>query len=197
MTSTSTSYYSRDELPDLGLASFGDDVLISRNACIYAADRVHVGSHVRIDDFVLIAGGSSADVLIGNHVHVAAHAALFGGGGLVIEDFVGVSGRTSVYSVTDDYGGEVLTNPTVPGEFKRVISAPVVLRRHALVGAANVILPGVTMGEGAATGAMSLVTHDLDAWGMYVGVPARFLRHRSRDLLALEHALLLREVHDE
>jgi len=184
-----TSYYSREELPSLGLASCGVDVLISRKTSLYAPERLHVGNHVRIDDFVVITCGQDQHVRIGDHVHVAAHAALFGDGGIVLEDFVGVSGRTSIYSATDDYGGDVLTNPTVPPHLKRVIRGRVLLCRHVVVGAGSVILPGVTVGEGSATGAMTLVNGDLDPWGIYVGVPARLLRPRSRGLLACEAEL--------
>ena len=188
-----TNYYSGDELRDLQLASCGTDVLVSRKASIYGPEHVHIGDHVRIDDFVVIAGGPDQDVVLGNHVHVAAHAALYGGGGLVLGDFVGVSGRSSVYSVTDNYDGTVLTNPTVPDEYKRVIRARVVVGRHVVMGAGSVVLPGVTIGEGCATGAMTLVNRDLEPWGIYIGVPARLLKARSRNLLALESALLAEE----
>jgi galactoside O-acetyltransferase len=184
-----TSYYSSEELGGLGLASCGTDVLISRHSVIYRADRICVGNHVRIDDFVLLTGGDATEVRIGDHVHIAAHAALYGGGGLVLEDFVGVSAQTAIYSITDDYSGEVLTNPTVPSRFTRVIRQRVVLRRHVVVGAGSIVLPGVTIGEGSATGAMTLVNRDLDPWGIYVGAPARLLRPRSRGLLAAEAEL--------
>ena len=178
-----TSYYTQDEILGLGLGACGDDVLISRKTSIYAPERLFIGSHVRIDDFVLIACGSGEGIRMGNHVHVAAQVALFGDGGIVLEDFVGVSGRSSIYSATDDYGGDVLTNPTVPEHLKRVIRRRVVLGRHVVVGAGSTILPGVTIGEGSATGAMTLVNSDLEPWGIYVGAPARLLRPRARGLL--------------
>jgi galactoside O-acetyltransferase len=145
---------------------------------------------VRIDDFVVLTSGSDGEVRIGNHVHIAAHAALFGGGGIILEDFTSLSGRVSVYSATDGYGGEALTNPTVPSQYTSVLKAPVVLRRHSLVGAASVLLPGVTLDEGCAVGAMSLVNRDLASWGLYVGVPARRIRDRSQALLEMERGLL-------
>jgi len=184
-----TFYLSAEELDRLGFASHGADVHVSRNATIIRADRISLGSHVRIDDFVVITCTDGFAVHIGDHTHIGAHAALFGTGGLVLEDFVGVSGRTSIYTTTDDYGGDMLTNPTVPPRFTRVIRQRVVLRRHVVVGAACVVLPGVTIGEGSATGAMTLVNRSLDPWGIYVGVPARLLRPRSRELLLREAEL--------
>lgn len=38
-----------------------------------------------------------------------------------------------------------------------------------LIGGNSVILPGVTIGEGASVGAGSVVTKDLEPWGVYVG----------------------------
>ncbi len=171
----------------MGLAACGEHVLISRRASVYGADRLYVGHRVRIDDFALIT--CDGEVRISDHVHIAAHAALYGGGGIVLEDFVTVSGRSSVYSVTDDYGGDFMTNPTVPADLTGAVRRPVVLRRHVVVGAGSIVLPGVTIEEGSVTGAMTLVNRSLDAWGIYIGVPARLLRPRGRGLLAREATL--------
>jgi dTDP-4-amino-4,6-dideoxy-D-glucose acyltransferase len=186
------AYLSDEELDALGLTHRGADVRVSRKASVYGAEWLSAGDHVRIDDFALVSCGEPG-VRLGDHVHIAAHAALYGGGGIVVEDFVTVSGRSSLYSVSDDYGGEVMTNPTVPERFTGVQRSPVTLERHVVIGAGCVVLPGVTVGEGSTTGAMTLVNRDLPAWGMYVGVPARLLRPRSRGLLALEAELLADE----
>jgi galactoside O-acetyltransferase len=39
-------------------------------------------------------------------------------------------------------------------------------------------------------GALSLVTRSLEAWGVYVGAPARRVKTRSKKLLELEKELL-------
>lgn len=192
--SARTGFHLPEELESLGLASWGDDVLISRRASVYGASRVHVGDHVRIDDFAVITAGPDERVRIGSHVHIAAHSALYGGGGITLDDFVTVSGRTSIYSVTDDYGGEVMTNPTVPHEYTRVVRRRVRVGRHVVIGAGCVVMPGVTIGEGSAIGAMTFVPHSLEPWGVYIGVPARLLRARSRLLLSLEEALVAEEA---
>jgi dTDP-4-amino-4,6-dideoxy-D-glucose acyltransferase len=55
-----------------------------------------------------------------------------------------------------------------------------------VVGAGSIVLPGVTLQEGSAVGALSLVKSDCEAFGLYAGVPARRLGERKRDLLELE-----------
>ena len=47
-------YLSRAQLAELGLASYGEDVLISDRCSIYGAASISLGSHVRIDDFTII-----------------------------------------------------------------------------------------------------------------------------------------------
>jgi galactoside O-acetyltransferase len=188
-----TSFLAPDELAELGLGSCGERVSVSRKASIYCPSHIHLGCDVRVDDFSVITAGPDAVVRIGNHVHIAAHAALFGGGGIVMEDFSGVSSRVSVYSVTDDYSGEFLTNPTVPKVLAGVTAEPVVLEQHVVVGAGTVILPGVRICIGSAVGALSLVNEDLPPWGLYAGIPARLVRPRSQRLLDLARRLLDQE----
>lgn len=183
---TYTSFMTASEVEDLGLGSHGHTVLISRFASIHHPERIHVGSNVRIDDFAVLTTGDSGRIDIGSYVHIAAFAALFGGGGIAVESYVGISARATVYSTNDDYSGAHLTNPTVLSEYTGVTFAPVSLRKHALIGAHSVVLPGVCVGEGVAVGALSLVDRPLEAWGIYAGIPAKYLKARSQALLSLE-----------
>jgi galactoside O-acetyltransferase len=166
----------------------GDDVRIDEDARLFGAERISIGSHVRIDAFAVISAGAGG-IVIGDHVHIAAHVFMSGAARIEIGDFAGVSGRVSIYSSNDDYSGESLTGPTVPEEFRGVTSAPVTIGRHAIVGAGTVILPGVTIGTGAAVGAQSLVRRDVADFTIVGGVPARVLGERSRRLLELEQRL--------
>lgn len=185
-TMANTSFLTASEVGRLGLGGLGETVLISRFASIHHPERINLGSNVRIDDFVVLSTGDSGHIDIGDHVHIAAFAALFGGGGIAIENYVGVSARSTVYSTNDDYSGAHLTNPTVPAEYTGVSFAQVRLCKHALIGAHCVILPGVCLGEGVAVGALSLVDRSLEAWGIYAGIPVGFVKPRSRALLSLE-----------
>lgn len=179
------SFYSPDELAKLGLRSYGENVLISRNASVYNAGAIDLGSHVRIDDFCVLSAGAGG-IAIGSFVHVAVYASMIGAGRIRLEDYSCLSGRVAVYSSSDDFSGEHLTNPMVPDEYRGVRSATVVVQRHALVGAGSIVLPGVTIGEGAAIGAMSLVRGDCEPFSIYAGVPAKRIKSRTSRLLELE-----------
>ncbi len=179
------SFYSLDELAKLGLRSYGENVLISRKASLYNAGAIDIGSHVRIDDFCVLSAGTGG-ISIGNFVHVAVYASMIGAGRISLGDYSGLSGRVAIYSSNDDYSGGHLTNPTVPTKYRGVTSADVIIERHVIIGAGSVVLPGVSIGEGAAIGALSLVRADCEAFGVYSGNPARRLNTRKRDLLAFE-----------
>ena len=178
-----SSFYSREELNGLGFAHVGENVLVSKKASIYGAQNITIGNNVRIDDFVILSG----KITIGDYVHIAAYAALFAGdAGIELHDFTGVSSRVTIYAISDDYSGEAMTNPMVPDEVRNVIKGKVVLKKHALIGASSLVLPGVTFEEGAATGACSLITKSCDEWSLYVGTPAKKIKDRSRKILELE-----------
>lgn len=177
------SFYSVDELRELGFKSIGENVLISRKASIYSTYKICIGDNVRIDDFCILSG----KINIGNYVHIAAYTAMFGGEkGIVMQDFSGLSSRVSVYAATDDYSGSAMTNPMVPDKYRKVFSGEVILERHVIVGAGSVVLPGVVLKEGGSFGALSLITRSSEPWSVNAGIPAKRIKERSRELLEFE-----------
>jgi acetyltransferase-like isoleucine patch superfamily enzyme len=180
-----TSFYTSAELAELGLRKFGENVLISRKASIYAPQNIEIGSHVRIDDFCVISAGGG--ITIGNYVHIAPFCGLYGGSGIEMADFSGLASRVALYSESDDFMGDSLTNPMIPMDYKPAYErGKISVGRHVIVGTGVTILPGITLAEGASVGAHSLVSKDCEEWGFYFGTPAKLLKARSRNLLALE-----------
>jgi galactoside O-acetyltransferase len=182
------SFYTEIELAGLGLASFGKDCKISRYARLYNPHNITLGNCVRVDDFCVLSAGSR--ISLGSHVHIAAHSLLTGASLIELDDFSGLSSHVSVYSSSDDYLGRGLTNPTVPMVYRNVTNAPVLLKKHVIVGAGSVILPGVTLEVGCAVGALSLVNKSMPEFVIVQGNPASAIGKRSRRLLAKEQAFL-------
>lgn len=183
------SFLTEQQLSSMGFAELGSNVLISDKASIYGASRIKIGSNVRIDDFCVLSAGEGG-IDIGNYVHIAVFALLIGAGKITISDFSGVSSRVSIYSSNDDYTGKFLTNPMVPAQYTNVTHADVTLAKHVIIGSGSVVLPGVTLQEGAAVGSLSMITKDCEAFGVYIGAPAKKIKNRKRDLLALEEMLM-------
>ena len=181
-------YYETPELRQMGFKRVGENVRIARNCTIIGLANVAIGNHVRIDGGTVIAAHSGA-LELGDYIHIGAGCYLACTGGITLADFCGLSQDVRIYSASDDYSGESLTNPTVPREYLDVTVAPVRLGRHVIVGSGSVILPGADIGEGSSLGALSLAAKPLGEWGVYFGAPAKRIKARSKKLLELEKKL--------
>ena len=174
-----SSFYSDDELQEIGFKSYGNKVLISKKASIYSPQNIRIGSNVRIDDFCILSG----NIEIGSNVHISAYSALFGGGKIIIEDYSGVSQRCTLISASDDFSGDYMVGAVIDDEFTNVTKGTIHLKKYVQLGAGTIVLPNVTINIGSVSGAMSLINKDLDEWGIYYGIPARRMRERSKKLL--------------
>jgi acetyltransferase-like isoleucine patch superfamily enzyme len=184
----------RNQAYDLKFAHVGKDVMIWPLAKIAFPAVISIGDSVIIDDFVFLMGGKKTR--IGSFVHIASFVSITGGGELIIEDFCGVSSGSRIFTGDDDYLGDSLTGPTVPPAYRASIRSFVHIKKHAVIGANTVILPGVTIGEGTAIGANSFVKKDCEPWTIYIGSPARPLRPRPRERILELEARLRRELYD-
>lgn len=174
------SFLREDELALKGFRKIGDNVLISRFAQFYGTEQMEIGNNVRIDDFCMLSGR----IKIGNFVHISAYNALYGALGITINDFSGISPRCTLFSATDDFSGDYLIGPMIKKEFTNVFGGEIVIKKYCQIGAGCIVLPNITIGEGSVTGAMSLVNESLDEWFIYIGIPAKKLKERKRNLLS-------------
>ena len=178
-------FYTKEELNEMGFKSIGENVLISDKASIYGVKNIEIGSNVRIDDFCIISAGEGG-IQIGDYVHIACYAHLIGSGRIIVEDHAQISGKVSIYSSSDDFSGDYLVGPTVPKEFTNVKSLTVHLKKYVILGCNVVVLPGVTIEEGTAIGALSLVSKSLPEYGIYGGNPLRLIKERTKGMQKYE-----------
>lgn len=181
------AYLSRVELELMKFKKLGSNVKISDKASIYNADRIEIGDNSRIDDFCVISG----KVKIGDFVHITPMCLVAGGEpGIFMADFSTLAYGVKIFSQTDDYSGETLVNSLIPKEYKNEFFASVYVGKHVIVGANSVIFPGVSIAEGCSVGAMTLLNNSTQSWGVYVGSPAKRVKERKKNLLALEKEFL-------
>ena len=181
------AFLTEKEVKKIGFNYIGNNVLISDKASIYEPEKIKLGDYARIDDFCVLSG----KINIGRNVHLAVFCNIAGGEeGVFIGDFSGLAYACHVFSQSDDYSGETLTNPTIPDKYKNECKAKVVIKKHCIVGANSVIFPGVTLAVGTAVGAVSVVTKPTQEWSVYFGNPAKRIKSRSRHLLSLEQEYL-------
>ena len=111
-------------------------------------------------------------VSIGNHTTINRDVLLDGRMGIQIGDNVSISEGTAVLTLEHD--------PNSPLFETR--GAAIRIGDRAFVGVRAVLLPGVTIGEGAVVAAGAVVTRDVEAFAIVAGVPARPIGQRRQDL---------------
>ena len=183
------AFLNQEQLNSIGFKSIGKNVSISDKASIYNPKNISIGNNVRIDDFCILSAGQGG-ISLGDYIHIACYCAIIGKGRIVLKNFSGLSARVSIYSSNDDYSGEFMTNPCVPSEYTNVTSGDVTIEQHVIIGSGTIVLPNVTVGYGAAIGAMSLVTKNCEEKTIYMGNPLRKLKRRKLGFEELEKKLL-------
>jgi len=115
-------------------------------------------------------------IRIGRRSHIMAR--ILGHAGVEIGNYVAAAGM--ILSITDSHqGGYRMAGPMLPPEQRNLRRGKVVIGDDAFVGSYSIILPGVTVGEGAVIGPHSLVTHDVKPWTVVMGSPAREIGQRD------------------
>lgn len=157
---------------EFDLKSFGVKSVVYEPTIVLNPDVVSIGNHVRIDSFCKLEGGQGIE--IGDYVHIASFVHILGGGKAILEQ--GSSFGSSV---------KIITGSNVPGPNRGCSAvAPdsiiersfVHVKKNAVMFCNSVVLPGITIGEGAIIAAGAVVTKDIPAGETWGGVPARKLK---------------------
>jgi dTDP-4-amino-4,6-dideoxygalactose transaminase len=184
------AYYTNEQLEKMGFKRLGTNVKISDKASIYNCNQIEIGDNSRIDDFCVVSG----KIVVGRNVHITPQCLVAGGEkGIVFEDFTTLAYGVKVFTQSDDYSGLTMSNSTVPKKYKSEYKAGIIIKKFSIIGAGSIVMPGVNLQEGTSIGAMSLVLKDTKAWSIYVGIPARKIKNRKKDLLELEQQYLNEE----
>lgn len=155
---------------------------------------IFIGAGTRVDSFVKVEGGLG--VRIGERVHIASFVHLnVGGGELVIEDGAAVASGAVIVTGSNMPDAESCSAVEEPSR-QFVQRSKVKLCKNSCVFAGAVILPGVTIGEGARVAAGAVVTKDVQPFMVVGGAPAKFLRFR-KDAIAAPHVARLVEQAEE
>lgn len=112
-------------------------------------------------------------VSIGDHAYIGNYVSICGGGGITIGEDVLIGAFSQIMSVTHEY-----KRADIPICNQPISSATVRIGKGAWIGTHVTVLPGITIGDGAIVGANSVVTHDVPAFSIVGGVPARFIKNR-------------------
>ncbi|MGE4286513.1 MAG: hypothetical protein AB7F23_07895 [Phycisphaerae bacterium] len=158
------------------LAYSGKGVLFDPDVSLTGPENISIG------DFSYLAKGAQwyspeGFIKIGERCHIGGR--ILGHGGVEIGDYVGSAGI--ILSATDSHqGGYRMSGPMIPEEQRRVRKAKVVISKDAFIGQFSIVMPGVTVGEGAIVAPHSLVVTDVPPWTVVKGSPAVVFSKRKK-----------------
>lgn len=161
--------------------SMGWGVTIGRDVDIdaFSIEGVSLGDQVTIGRGATIAGSGvianpGCGVVIGNRTSIGVHNMIWGQGGVSIgtDCLLG----PNVIVVSENH---VFDRKDVPIREQGEERASIRIGDDCWIGANVVVCAGVEIGEGSVVGAGSVVTHDVPAFSIAVGVPARVIGTRN------------------
>jgi acetyltransferase-like isoleucine patch superfamily enzyme len=156
----------------------GNDVFIDEFSKIKRPHLAFIGSHVAIDWGFYC----TTQLSIGNYIHISPYVTVIGGAKakLKMGNFITIAAGCRLICGSDKFdGGGLVTAPGIPDEYRNdVFIGTITMEDYSSLGTNVVVMPGVTIGEGAVVGANSFVNKDIPAWTIYAGSPAKFIRNR-------------------
>jgi acetyltransferase-like isoleucine patch superfamily enzyme len=145
-----------------------------------SSDGRHFGGKIVIDDGVTISDGViiatyGGTVMIGSRAYLGPCCVLYGHGGLTIGNNTMIGAHTVIVAADHSFD-----RTDIPINLQPIRKLGITVADDVWIGAACCILDGVRIGKGAVIGAGAVVTKDIDAYGVAVGVPALTVRSRSK-----------------
>jgi UDP-2-acetamido-3-amino-2,3-dideoxy-glucuronate N-acetyltransferase len=146
-----------------------ENVSLGQGVIVYHENLVnlygcHIGDETRIGAFVEI----QQNAHVGRRCKISSHSFICEGVELSDEVFIGhgVMFTNDLYPRATTEEGRLQT----AADWKML---PTKVGRRASIGSNATILPNIAIGEGAIVGAGAVVTHDVPAFAVVQGVPAR------------------------
>ncbi|QSO51177.1 acyltransferase [Alicyclobacillus curvatus] len=118
--------------------------------------------------------GNPENIEIGEYVYIGPGYYIWARGGLVIGNNVSFGPRVTIHTTNHRYDGA----EEIPYDSYSV-ARPVVIEDNVWIGGHSIILPGVTVHEGAVVAAGSVVTKDVPYCAVVGGNPAKVIKYRD------------------
>lgn len=109
------------------------------------------------------------NIYIGKDTIIGQRAFLDGRDKLTIGDHTDIASEVMIYNSHHD----------IDNDNFEAITKPVKIGSYVFIGPRAIILPGVSIGDGAVVAAGAVVTKDVNSGDVVAGVPAKFVRKRK------------------
>ncbi|MBP7950061.1 MAG: acyltransferase [Verrucomicrobiales bacterium] len=154
--------------------AFGTNVILEAGVLVFHPENIQLGDNVYVGHQTILKGYHQNQMVIGRNTWIGQQCFLHSAGGITIGQNVGIGPAVKILS--SEHVEEGIEIPILASRLK---FAHVTIEDDCDVGVGAIILPGVHIGRGVQVGAGAVVTKDVPAYAVVVGVPARVLRFRS------------------
>ena len=144
--------------------------------CVHVGNSFSAGPGLRMECFESYLGQKYHPIIcIGNNVTINYHCHIGCINRIEIGDDVLIG--SNVLITDHSHGIFSYDNMDKPWAERELCSkGPVIIEKNVWIGENTCILSGVTIGKGSVIGAGSIVTHDIPAYSLAVGSPARVVK---------------------
>ena len=153
--------------------SFGNGVRIGLGVLILHPHTFEIGDAVFLGNQAFLQGRHDGHCVIGAHTWIGPQA-YFDCRDMELGEYVGWGPGAKVLG--SEHTGDPVDVPIIQTD---LAIKPVRVGKWADIGTNAVLLPGVTVGEGALVGAGAVVTKDVPPYAVVAGVPARVISSRK------------------
>jgi acetyltransferase-like isoleucine patch superfamily enzyme len=161
-------------ITDNGKVNIGDNVYFRKDIELRAHGNatVDIQGNNRIDKGVRILAANDSSLVIGNRTRIGLHSVFNGGDDIHIGEGVLISGFVYLQTSNHSYAKS--------GDIQKqgYIHKPIKLGDDCWLAAHVVVLPGVTINDGAIIGSNAVVTKDVEANTINGGIPSKLIKNR-------------------
>lgn len=154
-------------------ARLGQGVVFEPGVLVFHPENIEIGDNVYVGHGAILKGYYKGRMIIGPNTWIGQGAFFHAAGNLTIGSTVGIAPHVKILTSSHAEAGR-----DVPILDSPVEVAPVVIEDDSDIGIGAIVLPGLTVGRGALVGAGAVLTHDVPAYAVVAGNPARILRYR-------------------
>ena len=145
----------------------GPNTVVGESTVMLNAGNIDIGSNCLIQDRVYLRAGIDGKIDIGDGAALNSFVQMYGHGGISIGDDTQVGPNSVITTTGHDYLATDLTQNY----------SSIKIGKRVWIGANCTILPGVTIHDQAVIGAGAVVSKDIPARCVALGVPAKVARH--------------------
>ncbi|OUL34069.1 transferase [Nostoc sp. T09] len=137
-------------------------------------NRIHLENGVVLERNVLIGALNNTCIHIGQDTFIGPSVCIAGPGNIKIGKHCLIAAHIGIYANNHNFA-----DPIEPIKYQGITSKGIVIEDDCWLGHGVKVLDGVTIGRGSVIGAGAVVTKDIPAFSVAVGVPARVIKSRG------------------